>query len=208
MPEPSKFWDKIAERYNKDPIKDEESYQHKLQYTRELLRPDMEVLEFGCGTGGTAIIHAPYVKHILAIDYSSNMLAIAKENAAAGGITNVTFEQANIDNFNAPDQGYDMVLGLSILHLLADRDETISKVYAMLKPGGLFVSSTVCVGETMKFIKYIAPVAKLVGLMPLLRVFTVQDLADSMIAAGFEIDYRWHPAKDKAVFIVARKAEA
>lgn len=69
MPEPSKFWDKIAERYHKEPIKDEEAYQHKLQITRELLRPDMELLEFGCGTGGTAILHAPYVKHIQAIDF-------------------------------------------------------------------------------------------------------------------------------------------
>ena len=49
MPEPSKFWDKNAERYYKEPIKDEEFYQHKLQITRELLRPDMELLEFGCG---------------------------------------------------------------------------------------------------------------------------------------------------------------
>lgn len=206
MPEPSKFWDKIAERYHKEPIKDEEAYQHKLQITRELLRPDMELLEFGCGTGGTAILHAPYVKHIQAIDFSSKMLAIAKENAAASDITNVTFERSSIDEFTVPDQSYDVILGLSILHLLADKELTISKVYTMLKPGGYFVSSTVCAGETMKFIKFVAPVAKFIGLMPLLRVFTAQDLVDSLVDAGFEIDHRWQPAKNKAVFIVAKKA--
>lgn len=134
------------------------------------------------------------------------MLAIAKDNAAASDITNVTFEQSSIDKFTVPDQSYDVILGLSILHLLADKELTISKVYTMLKPGGYFVSSTVCAGETMKFIKFVAPVAKFIGLMPLLRVFTAQDLVDSLVDAGFEIDHRWQPAKNKAVFIVAKKA--
>ena len=71
MTQASKFWDKMAERYAKSPVADEESYQKKLQVTRDYFRPDMEVLEFGCGTGSTAIVHAPYVKHIQAIDVSS-----------------------------------------------------------------------------------------------------------------------------------------
>ena len=74
MRQPSKFWDKRAEGYSKSPVADEESYQKKLQVTREYLKPDMEILEFGCGTGSTAITHAPCVKHIRAIDVSSKML--------------------------------------------------------------------------------------------------------------------------------------
>ncbi len=31
----------------------------------------------GCGTGTTALIHAPFVKHITGIDISPNMLEIA-----------------------------------------------------------------------------------------------------------------------------------
>ena len=61
MTKPIKFWDKHAEGYSKRPVDDEESYQKKLQITRDYFRPDMEVLEFGCGTGTTAISHAPYV---------------------------------------------------------------------------------------------------------------------------------------------------
>lgn len=205
MPEPSKFWDKNAERYYKDPIKDEESYQYKLQYTRELLRPDMEVLEFGCGTGGTAIKHAPFVKHIRAIDISPNMLGIAKENAAAGNIGNISFEVSGIEEFDAPDQTFDVVLGMSILHLVDSRDNVIAKVHKLLKPGGYFVNSTTCVGDTMKFLKFIAPVGFRLGLLPLLRVFTADDLENSLTNAGFEIEHRRQPAKSKAVFIVARK---
>ena len=69
MDQSTRFWDKIAERYSKQPVADESAYQKKLKVTREHFRPDMEVLEFGCGTGSTAIAHAPYVKHIQAIDH-------------------------------------------------------------------------------------------------------------------------------------------
>ena len=64
MDKSAKFWDRIAKRYSKQPVADETSYQKKLQITHEYLKPDMEVLELGCGTGSTAIIHSPYVKHI------------------------------------------------------------------------------------------------------------------------------------------------
>jgi cyclopropane fatty-acyl-phospholipid synthase-like methyltransferase len=37
---------------------------------------DMEVLEFGCGTGSTAIVHAPHVKELRAIDISEKMIGI------------------------------------------------------------------------------------------------------------------------------------
>ena len=83
MDQSTNFWDKIAERHSKQPIADEATYQKKLQVTREYFQPDMEVLEFGCGTGSTAIIHAPYVKHIHAIDISSKMIEIAQGKADA-----------------------------------------------------------------------------------------------------------------------------
>ncbi len=136
------------------------------------------------------------------------MLEFANAKLEENNVSNVTFECAGIDGFEAPDQTYDVVLGLSILHLLEDKQAVISKVYKLLKPGGIFVSSTVCAGDTMKFLKLIVPIGRLLGLMPVLKIFTSKDLEDSITEAGFEIDHRWQPAKGKAVFIVARKAEA
>jgi ubiquinone/menaquinone biosynthesis C-methylase UbiE len=202
-----RFWDKIAERYSNQPIADEAAYQKKLQVTREYFRPDMEVLELGCGTGSTAIIHASYVKHIQAIDISSKMIEIAQGKAEAKNVENVTFVQSTIDEFSVDDQTLDAVLGLSILHLLENRDDVIAKVHKMLKPGGVFVTSTMCIGDTMKFFRVIAPVGKFFGLMPLVKVFTAKELEASLTDAGFEIDYQWRPGKGKAVFIVARRAE-
>ncbi len=207
MDQSAKFWDKIAEKYSKQPITDEAAYQKKLQVTREYLQPDMEVLEFGCGTGSAAIIHAPYAKHIHAIDVSSKMIEIAQRKADAENINNITFTVSTIDDFSAPDQTLDVVLGLSILHLLNNKEEVIEKVYKMLKPGGLFISSTACLGDSMKFFKVVAPIGKFLGLMPLVKVFTTKELEDNLTDAGFGIDHQWQPGRNKAVFIVARKVE-
>ncbi len=206
MTQPDKFWDRIADRYSKKPVADEAAYQRKLQVTRDYFRPDMEILEFGCGTGSTAIAHAPLVKHIRATDISANMIEIARRKAEKANIGNVTFERASIDELSVSDESYDGVLGLSILHLVDSRDDVIAKVYKMLRPGGVFVTSTACLGDRMKFFKLIGPIGKLLGLMPLVRVFSERQLLDSLTGAGFAIDYRWRPEKAVSVFIVAKKA--
>jgi ubiquinone/menaquinone biosynthesis C-methylase UbiE len=205
MPQSTQFWDKIAEKYAQQPIADEAAYQTKLQVTRDYFHPDMEVLEFGCGTGSTAILHAPYVKHIRAIDFSANMVAIAQGKAEAQNINNVTFEQAAIEDLDIPDQSLDAVLGLSILHLLKDKEAAIARVYRTLKPGGIFVTSTACLGDTMAWFKIIGPIGRFLGFFPFVQVFTTQDLEESLTNAGFALDYQWQPDRGKAVFIVAKK---
>jgi ubiquinone/menaquinone biosynthesis C-methylase UbiE len=192
----------------KQPIK------KKLQVTQEYFKPEMEVLEFGCGTGGTAIIHAPYVKHIRAIDFSSEMIKIAQGKAEAQNINNVTFEQLTIEELTVADESFDVVLGLGILHLLENKKEVIAKVYRMLKPGGVFITSTACLGDTMKWFKVIAPIGVFLRLIPLVKVFTSKELENSLNDAGFTIDYHWQPNQStrkgvftlKGVFIVAKKA--
>ncbi len=201
----TKFWDKIADKYSKQPIADEESYQKKLKITQEYLKRDMKLLEFGCGTGSTAIIHAPHVKHIRAIDISQNMITIAKKKAEVQNIKNITFEQLTIEELKGEDCTYDVVLGLSIVHLLEDKEKVMTKVYSLLKPGGIFVTSTTCLGDTMSWFKLIAPIGKFFGFFPLVKVFTTQHLIDSLTDVGLIIDYQWQPSKDKAIFIVAKK---
>ncbi|MBT9316888.1 class I SAM-dependent methyltransferase [Leptothoe spongobia] len=214
MVQASQFWNNIAEKYSKQPIADDAAYQKKLQVAREYFQPNMKVLEFGCGTGSTAIAHAPYVHHIRAIDFSSNMIEIAQAKADAQNIQNVTFEPASIDEVSVPDRTYDAVLGLNVVHLLENKEEIIAKVHNMLQPGGLFITSTVCLGDTMAWFKLIAPVGKFLGLFPSVQVFTIQDLDKSLTDAGFAIDYQWQPddykspiGNAKIVFIVAKKAE-
>ena len=207
MDQSAKFWDRLAERYSKQPVADEAAYQKKLQVTRNYLRPNMEVLEFGCGTGSTAIAHAPFVKQMHGIDLSEKMVEIAQRKADAEHITNITFTRSSIDQFSPPDHALDAVLGLSVLHLLDDWEEVVAKVHKMLKPGGVFISSTACIGDSMKLLKVVLPIGRFLGLIPLVKVFTTRELEQALANSGFKIDYQWQPGKNKAVFIVATKAE-
>jgi len=206
MNQSSRFWDRIAKRYAGRPVSDEASYQKKLEITREFLRSDMEVLEFGCGTGSTAIAHAPYVKHIRAIDISAKMLEIAQGKAASANVENITFEKGTIEDIGVSDQSLDAVLALSVLHLLKNREPVVARVYRALRPGGVFVSSTACIGGSMRFMKPILAIGRFIGLVPLVRFFTTKELQDSLTDAGFRIDRQWQPSKGAAVFIVASKA--
>ncbi|MBX2847135.1 MAG: class I SAM-dependent methyltransferase [Acidiferrobacterales bacterium] len=202
----AKFWDKIANKYAKTPIADEAAYQKKLLLTREHFNQNSKVLEFGCGTGSTAILHAPFVDHIEAIDISANMLAIAKQKAEEEQISNICFKQAAIDDFGASDSSFDVVLGMSILHLLEDKQEAINKVYDLLKPGGVFISSTACIGDKMGFFKFILPIGKFFSFLPLVKVFSTKQLRNSLVKGGFEINYEWKPDKAMAaVFFIVKK---
>jgi ubiquinone/menaquinone biosynthesis C-methylase UbiE len=203
----SRFWDRTAPKYARMPIADETAYQTKLKITRDYFRPDMELLELGCGTGSTAITHAPYIRHITAIDFSRSMLDIAQERAKAARVENVTFMQADINTYSAPDSSYDMILAMSLLHLLRYPDRAIGHIHKMLKPDGYFVSSTACLGDTMKFIKFIAPLGKSFGLLPQLTVFANSELVAMLEKQGFAIKNHWQPDKSAAVFIVAQKSD-
>jgi len=165
----------------------------------------MKLLEFGCGTGSTALTHASLVNHILAIDFSEKMIEIAEAKRNSAGIQNVDFKCTSIESLNEGENSYDIVLGLSILHLLKNWNEMIQKVYLLLKPGGWFISSSACIADSMKILKYIAPVGRSIGLLPDLAIFTKAELEQGLCSAGFRLEREWQPDKKQAVFIVAQK---
>lgn len=199
------FWNKLADKYSRRPVADEAAYQKKLDKTREYFQPDMDVLEIGCGTGSTAIVHAPFVGHIRASDLSTRMIEIARDKAKAAGIENVTFEASSVDALDILDASIDVVMAHNILHLLDDREQAIADIHNMLKPGGVFVSSTACIGDMMLPLRLIIPVGRLLRLFPLVKVFSVVELKESLENAGFEIDCEWQPKRSAPAFIICRK---
>ena len=207
----ARVWDRFAKGYSQQPIKDEEAYQKKLQVTQSYLKPTDSVVEIGCGTGGTALYHSKFVRNVLATDLSVNMIDIARQKAVDAGVSNVEFRQTSVDALELPAASQDVVLGLSILHLLPNRDAVMHKVHGWLKPGGLFVTSTVCIGDmgstTKFFIQRLLPVGQFLGLMPTVKAITKEDLRTSFQQTGFTIEHEWQPNKEAAVFIIARKTE-
>jgi ubiquinone/menaquinone biosynthesis C-methylase UbiE len=173
------FWNLIARRYAKNAIADQETYRKKLAITREYLTPESEVLEFGCGTGGTALLHAPFVKHILATDVAAKMITIAQERLRQTDIDNVTFEQADMDYLQAEPSSFDVILGLNILHLLDNVDATLHNINRLLRPEGVFISSTACLAGKYRAVRAIGRVFRLLGLFPHLEAFSENQLIEA-----------------------------
>ncbi len=205
MSQAQRWWDKIAEKYSNDPIADVESWEFKLSKIRESLTPESRMLEFGCGTGGTARQLADAAGTILATDISGEMLAIAKVRGAEAGIRNISYQRADFAELDAPEGGFDVVLGMSILHLLDDRQAAMDKAMKLLRPGGLFITSTACLLDGYWFMVPILPIGQMFGAFPPVKAFSARKLKQEIVEAGFEITYDWRPKPGGALFVTARK---
>lgn len=205
MVDKAKFWNKLADKYAKSQMRDVETYNKKLEKTREYLTEESQVFELGCGTGSTALLHAPFVKHIVATDISSRMLEIGQEKADAEGIGNVTFQEATIDSFEGENESFDAALALNILHLLEEPEAAIVKIRNMLKPGGVMVSSTICLGDGLPLWRLVIPFMQLVGKAPYVNNLKRQTLESYFESAGFEIVHRSDPSTKSAAFLIAKK---
>ena len=209
MPDKAKFWDKIAEKYSKQPIANQKAYEIKLDLTREYFTPDSKVLEFGCGTGSTAILHAPFVRHIDALDVSPEMIRIARDKIAPAEVTNVAFSVADMDSFQAQPESYDAALGLNILHLLDNRMAAMGRVYEALKPGGYFISSTACIREKwyMRLLDPMFPLMNMFGQWPRVSRMTAKQLQADIESIGFKTVHYWQPGGGMVLFMVGQKPE-
>lgn len=210
MTDAASFWDKIADKYARDVIKDTVSYEYTLDRTRTYLTPRDHMLEIGCGTGSTAVQLADSVAHITGTDISPAMIEIARERAKAAGADNIRF--AVSDAAAAPPGPFDVVTAFNLLHLIEDLDGLLTNVYSRLRPGGRFISKTFCRkpgfhGEYI-MMRLAVPVLQKLGKAPFVNVMSVSALERAMKNAGFEISESLAPpTKDARRYIVAQRPE-
>lgn len=203
------FWNRTARKYAARPISDMAAYDYKLAQTRQYLGAEKNVLELGCGTGSTALLHAPYVRQIIATDYSEKMIEIAGAKLAqlsksGQELGNVRFQQAACDAVTLPDP-VDVVLALNLFHLVPDWQGVIAHIHHYLKPGGVMISHTACLGDHMGWLRYILPPVSWTGFIPRVAVIRETELVTIFEQQGFQIVERWRPEKSSTVFLVAER---
>lgn len=201
----ARFWDRIAPRYARKPVPDQAAYETKLAKTNGYLKPTDHVLEIGCGTGTTALHHAPNVQHLLATDISGGMIEIAQNKARDAGVDNVTFEVSSIDDLADAPATYDVIMAHSILHLVDDVPGTLRKLHGMLKPGGLLISSTPCIGDSAPWFGWVAPLPYKLGLIPKVNVFRKDAFYQCFTDAGFDFEEVWQAEPKAAHYLVNTK---
>ncbi len=207
MAETADFWDRVADRYAAKPVKDAASYEATLERTRAHLSGRNEVLEVGCGTGTTALRLAASVERITATDVSARMIAIAREKARAQAVENVRLEQATLFDPGLAPGSFDAVLAFNLLHLLPDLPGALRRIHALLVPGGVFVSKTICLGDRARLWRPVLAVMRALGLAPEVTFLRSAELEDEVEISGFAIvESEFLPASSASRFVVARKA--
>ncbi|MEM7547620.1 MAG: class I SAM-dependent methyltransferase [Pseudomonadota bacterium] len=204
--ETASFWDRTAPKYAKKPIKDPKAYAAKLEALRLHLTASDTVLEVGCGTGTTALHLAPEVANYTATDRSPAMIKIAEEKRLSGWTSNLSFAVADATK---PIKGapFDVVMAFSLLHLVDDLPATLYAIHNQLRPGGLFLSKTVCLGEANLAIRLLVKTLRLVGLAPRVLFLSKAELREALITAGFAVeDCRYFNRGSLNPFFIARRA--
>ncbi|HLT48638.1 MAG TPA: arsenite methyltransferase [Rubricoccaceae bacterium] len=110
------------------------------------LREGQTVLDLGSGAGVDAFVARREVGpsgRVIGVDFTPEMVAKARQNAARLGFDNVTFVEGEIEALPLGDATVDVALSNCVLNLVPDKARAFAEVYRVLRPGGHFCISDV-----------------------------------------------------------------
>ena len=130
-------WDECAEKYV--PLQEQLVPYHRSLL--EILRPQPNdvVLDVCTGPGEPAMTIASMVSpggRVVGIDLSSNMMEIARKNAAKRMLLNVEFITMDAEKLEFPPESYDMAVSCFGFQIVTDPDAAAKEIFRVLKPGG------------------------------------------------------------------------
>jgi 2-polyprenyl-3-methyl-5-hydroxy-6-metoxy-1,4-benzoquinol methylase len=162
-------------------------------------------LDYGCGTGTAVIEIASSVKEIKGIDISSKMIEAAKGKTVECKVKNLDFVQTTIFDEKLKTGSFDVILSFYLLHLVVDTRKIIKRINELLKPDGLFISATPCIGELFLQRIFISLFGKIIRI-PYLKSFKILELKGLITDGNFEIvEAECLHKSGQQYFIVAKK---
>jgi 2-polyprenyl-3-methyl-5-hydroxy-6-metoxy-1,4-benzoquinol methylase len=207
MGKSEKFWDRQAKDFADHEQHAKLSENKDFITTLKYLNIDNTVLDYGCATGIISNAIAEKVKEIHAIDISPKMIEMAKAKAAERHINNVYYAQATIFDERYQKESFDVILAFRILHMLEDIQGVMSRVNELLKPGGIFISVSACMGDKKALLSILVSLASKMRIIPVhINLFKLLELQGIITDGGFKIiEYEKMNDKEPHYCIVAEK---
>jgi arsenite methyltransferase len=149
------------------------------------LRAGEVVLDLGSGGGIDVLLSARRVGptgKAYGLDMTDEMLALARDNAARAGATNVEFLKGTIESIPLPDRTVDVVISNCVINLSVDKPAVLAETFRVLRPGGRFGVSDVVAEDTLTA-EQRAERGSYVGCIAGALSFT--EYRDGLAAAGF-----------------------
>jgi arsenite methyltransferase len=144
------------------------------------------VLDLGSGGGIDVLLSAKRVGptgKAYGLDMTDEMLALAEQNKAKSGLTNVEFLKGEIENIPLPTSTVDVIVSNCVVNLSGDKDRVLREAFRVLKPGGRFAISDVVVrGEVPHEVR--KSIELWVGCVA--GALSETEYKDKLAAAGFE----------------------
>lgn len=100
------------------------------------LRPDMQAMDFGAGTGLVTLALSADVAGITAVDTSAEMLRTLESKLNEQGISNVLTLAGDIGSAPLPAARFDLVVSSMVLHHIRDVALAFRRLRPALRPGG------------------------------------------------------------------------
>lgn len=201
----------MAGRFDARAGRFKETHANMIERTKKYLKPGDIVLDFGCATGTVAIELAGYVKEIHGIDVSSKMIEAARRKASECTNHTLSFSHATLFDGSLNIGSFDVILAFNVLHFLEDKEMGMQRIHQLLKPGGLCISATGCLGEKGGLLRIYIILAMRLGRVPPMRFFTIPELEESFTGGNLHILETAYLNRDTGktpnYFIVAQKSE-
>lgn len=103
------------------------------------LRPGEVVLDLGCGAGADTLLAAQAVApqgRAIGVDMLERMTERARRFAQDGGISNVEFLEAQMEQLPLPDESVDVIVSNGSINLVARKSRVLAEAHRVLRPGG------------------------------------------------------------------------